>query len=238
MIPPMFSYFGSKYRLSIRYAVPQYDTIIEPFAGAAGYSHRYYERNIILIEKNAVIANIWKYLIEATYNDIMRLPILEKGQSIHDFDIQQVEKDFIGFWLSKACTNPRRRLCNWVDREKVRKSVWSEWIRERVANNVSKIKHWRIIQGDYSEIDNIEACWFVDPPYQFVKGHQYKYHKLDYEALGNWCRNRNGQVIACEQEGATWLPFRRFAINSGLTRKTVESVWLNNDLFSTAADFK
>jgi len=35
----LFSYFGSKARIGNKYPKPIYDTIIEPFAGAAGYSY-------------------------------------------------------------------------------------------------------------------------------------------------------------------------------------------------------
>lgn len=36
-----FSYFGGKYMRSTHYPSPNYDIVIEPFAGAAGYSTRY-----------------------------------------------------------------------------------------------------------------------------------------------------------------------------------------------------
>ena len=35
---PLFCYFGSKYRAAPHYPKPLYPHIIEPFAGAAGYS--------------------------------------------------------------------------------------------------------------------------------------------------------------------------------------------------------
>lgn len=43
-LKPFFTYFGGKYRIAPRYPKPQYNTIIEPFAGSAGYSLRYPER--------------------------------------------------------------------------------------------------------------------------------------------------------------------------------------------------
>ena len=33
---------------------------------------------------------------------------------------------------------------------------------------------------------------------------------MDYGQLSSWCKNRKGQVIVCEQEGAEWLSFRPF----------------------------
>lgn len=62
---PFWTYFGGKYRLGIKYPPPTYNTIIEPFAGAAGYALNYSERNVILCDLNPIIAGIWKYLITA-----------------------------------------------------------------------------------------------------------------------------------------------------------------------------
>src|SRR3990167_8941757 len=49
---PFWTYYGGKWKVGPRYPVPLHDTIIEPFAGAAGYSLRYFDRKIILIEKD------------------------------------------------------------------------------------------------------------------------------------------------------------------------------------------
>jgi hypothetical protein len=35
--------------------------MVEPFAGAAGYSLRYPERDVILVERYAVVAEMWRY---------------------------------------------------------------------------------------------------------------------------------------------------------------------------------
>ena len=50
MLHPFFSYFGSKYRMAKHYPEPLYDIIVEPFAGAAGYSLLYPHKNIILYD--------------------------------------------------------------------------------------------------------------------------------------------------------------------------------------------
>lgn len=62
---PFFTFYGGKWRAAPRYPSPIYNTIVEPFAGAAGYAVRYYERDIILIEKDPEIAALWRYLIAA-----------------------------------------------------------------------------------------------------------------------------------------------------------------------------
>ena len=40
------------------------------------------------------------------------------------------------------------------------------------------------------------------------RGGSYACRDVDYAALGAWCRSLPGQVVVCESEGATWLPFR------------------------------
>ena len=59
----MFYYYGRKEKVFKYYSPPKYDTIIEPFAGSAVYSLKNYEKNIIILDKDERIINIWKYYI-------------------------------------------------------------------------------------------------------------------------------------------------------------------------------
>lgn len=87
-----------------------------------------------------------------------------------------------------------------------------------------------------------QATWFVDPPYQ-VAGVRYRYNstRIDFAALGDWCRSLDGQVIVCENDGADWLPFRwHRAVPScawrgpqpdsydGIARVSREVIWTND----------
>lgn len=45
---PFFSYFGGKWRDTPRLPAPKHPTIIEPFAGSAGYALRHYTRDVVL----------------------------------------------------------------------------------------------------------------------------------------------------------------------------------------------
>src|SRR5690348_5384455 len=56
---PFFSFYGGKWRAAPKYPAPLYDTIIEPFAGSAGYAVRHYEKRVLLCEKDPVIAALW-----------------------------------------------------------------------------------------------------------------------------------------------------------------------------------
>jgi hypothetical protein len=95
------------------------------------------------------------------------------------------------------------------------------------------IRHWRITQASYLDIPNEPATWFIDPPYE-VAGRAYRFHSIDYPALGDWCRSRSGQVMVCENKGANWLPFRPFRTIKGLEgrrggKKSVEVIWTNDE---------
>jgi hypothetical protein len=51
LVRPFFGYYGGKWRDSVKhYPKPQFETIIEPFAGSAGYSLRYASHNVRLYE--------------------------------------------------------------------------------------------------------------------------------------------------------------------------------------------
>ena len=69
---PFFGFYGGKWRDTPKYyPAPDHDTIVEPFAGSAGYSVRYADRNVILGEKDAVIFGVWDYLIRVPAHEIL-----------------------------------------------------------------------------------------------------------------------------------------------------------------------
>lgn len=101
-------------------------------------------------------------------------------------------------------------------------------MRERVASQVTTIRHWQIIEGDYTAAPDLEATWFIDSPYEGAGRHYVHGSRgIDYAALATWCRARRGQPIVCEQEGANWLPFRRLGVFKAgpATQRSAEAVW-------------
>ena len=94
-----------------------------------------------------------------------------------------------------------------------------------MCEQLYKIKHWEIIQGDYIDIQNNECTWFIDPPYQYG-GHAYKESNknIDFSKLADWVQNRQGQVICCENNN-DWLPFKRLKKPHGNRSNTIEAVW-------------
>jgi hypothetical protein len=59
--------------------------------------------------------------------------------------------------------------------------------------NLFKIKHWKIICGDYSEAPDIDATWFIDPPYKGESGMGYGYgsNLINYDKLAVWSKRRS-----------------------------------------------
>ena len=139
----MFSYYGSKSKIVDYYPPPKHKNIIEPFAGSARYSLKYWQNDVLLVDKYEVVYNVWKYLQQASKNDILGLPKMKQGDNVNDFDISQVEKDFIGFLICRGMESPRKNVSSFVGdiADKL----------DEIANNVYKIKHWKI----YTEVMKI-----------------------------------------------------------------------------------
>ena len=74
----MFSYYGSKSKIVDYYPPPKHKKIIEPFAGSARYSLKYWQNDITIVDKYDVIVKIWKYLQQCEKNDIIDKSIIVK----------------------------------------------------------------------------------------------------------------------------------------------------------------
>lgn len=208
---PFWGYYGGKFRLAPKYPKPRYQTIIEPFAGAAGYSLRYHDRDIILVEKYPVVAEMWRFLIGTTPQEVLRIPEAEHVDDLPSW-VPEGARHLVGFCLNPATTAPSKSLsagCKKLRTMGRRFQGWNAAHREYVAIQVPLVKHWRIIEGDYTKAPDVKATWFVDPPYQ-VAGKYYKAQPSDFSALGEWCLSRRGQLLVCENDGAKWLPFVPF----------------------------
>ncbi len=202
-----FSFYGAKTLRALHYPKPQHSTIIEPFAGAAGYATRYRDRNVILSDVDEVIVGLWDYLIHAKGSEIKSLPAVVRHIDDHP-KLTQEQKWLIGFWLHKGVTYPRTKPSAWAIINKSKGSYWGETVRDRLSTQVEEIRHWRVSHHGYEETPPYIGTYFVDPPYQGHVGSYYK-HKFDgHGELASWCQSRRGQVIVCEHQGADWLPFQ------------------------------
>jgi hypothetical protein len=220
---PMFSYMGSKYRLSKRYGPPLTDIVIEPFAGSACYSLYYNTPKAILYDLNPIVAGIWEYLIKVKESEISKLPL--DFENVDDIHIPKEAKWLIGFWINKGNVSPCKTRSAWA--RKYQNSgdckVWGPAVRFRISKQVSQIRNWKIHCEDYRNAPNIRADWFIDPPY-VVAGKHYTFSEIDYDALAKFCLSRKGPVTVCENRGAEWLPFTVLSSARATRKSTGEAV--------------
>jgi site-specific DNA-adenine methylase len=220
----LWYYYGAKLKLVNKYPKPKCHTIIEPFAGSAQYSLKYWDNDVILIDKYDVVIRLWKWLQQCSKNDILKLPVLELGQNVDDFYWDCIEaKWLVGFNIVMGAYVPRTSPTKWTTTERPFRQINKLKL---IANSLEKIKHWKFILGEYNCIDNIEATWFIDPPYM-KGGNLYAHNKINYQELGEWSKARNGQTIVCGNSSDTWLSFMPIGNLSGVGHKTLESMWYN-----------
>ena len=227
-----FTYYGGKYRIALRYPVPQHAVIIEPFAGSAGYSVRYPHKKVKLLDKNPRVVGVWQYLIKVSEIEILELP--DVFDDVRSLNVCEEARWLIGLWCNKGSCEPRNVASTWMKSGVRPNSQWGAAIKQRIASQLKFIRHWQIALGCFTDIENETASWFIDPPYSSAAGRLYTYNEIDYLALADWCRERKGQKIVCEMEGANWLPFKTFHTSKGLEgpkgkKKVKEVLWSPNE---------
>lgn len=216
----MFYYYGRKKQIAKYYPAPNYETIIEPFAGSAAYSlfNDNWKKKIILIEKDERVAEIWKWLIQtAEPEDVYKLPNLNIGDKTSEFlhIIHAATKMAFKYRTIKVTPVLER---NWGISKRT------------MAQNLYKIKHWKIICGDFTEAPDVEATWFIDPPYKGASGlgYQYDSNVIDYTKLSAWALSRKGEIIFCEGDNGDYLPFKPLVDLKGVAGKNSKEVIFYN----------
>ena len=233
---PFLSFYGAKWRMAARIPAPRYPLIVEPFAGSLGYSVRWGAGGKVLgVERDPVLVDAWQWMLNASPDDVRALPLLSDGDDLrHMADLPAGARAVIGLWLNKGMTAPCNVPSKWM-REPLPgrlETFWGPGVRERIARQLPLIADWSIIEGDYTDVPDVEATWFIDPPYNNEAGRRYRFGSkgIDYAELGEWCRSRRGQVIVCEQVGAEWLPFEPVSFSVKAARKggchySPEAIW-------------
>jgi site-specific DNA-adenine methylase len=238
----VFYYYGGKRRLARFYPPPKYDVVVEPFAGSAAYALHHLDGtrrprpvdHVILVEKDPRVCKTWKRLLVMEPDDLTNYSIPSVGERTSDFLL-----------MTAACSNRIARTETMIVTERM--PVVVRRMFRQIASVLPHVKgRVEIIEGDYTEAPDIEATWFIDPPYHVdgraqSRGMGYaegcNSYALDYEALGKWCRARRGQKIVCEQAGAHWLPFEhlRWARDS-IGKPAAEAVWVDPPVCEPVAD--
>jgi site-specific DNA-adenine methylase len=226
-LSPLFPFYGSKWRDARRYIAPPMDHVIEPFAGSAGYSLWHQPAKVTLIDIDPIIVGVWDYLTTVTAEEVLHLPDLELGQSTDDLDVCQEAQWLIGFWLNRGSAQPKKTQTAYSRRTDRQQLVWGERARLRLAASVHAVHHWDVRHGSYEDAPrDPEALYFVDPPY-VDKGRYYRFRDVDHHQVGVWAKDLPGDVVVCEQQGATWLPFEPLASIKSTRGRSEEVAWIH-----------
>lgn len=231
---PLFKWFGSKWTASKHYPIPVHDTIVEPFAGSAGYALRNANKQVLIAEADIHIRSLWSWLIdEATEAKIREIPLnVSEGTDIRELGLDHGQMLLLKNWQRTNNVGECWTISSWGNKP----GQWTENTRSRVAEEHVFVKHWRVFDDAYALMNegDHERTWFIDPPYQF--NYQYKSESTDYERLAFVVNKLNGQIIVCEavcqktDQVPTWLPFvdfrrsvtsRRKAINNHHSRELI-----------------
>lgn len=225
-----FSYYGAKTKIASLYPEPEHDCIIEPFAGAAAYSLAHLDKTIFLNDLDDDIYETWRWLKEeATEKELLYFSKLEVGQDLRDLPIGRGHRNYLGYNASRGSAAPRNIITKWSAQRKEFPALAST-IEYRVKETIKilpKIQHFFLANKDYKDLPNLNATWFIDPPYQ-EQGKHYTESDINYEELADFCATRRGQVIVCEQKGASWLPFKPLVDIQGSRKKSTEVYWTNS----------
>lgn len=226
---PFFPFYGSKWNTA-RYYPPPRGRVVEPFAGSAGYSLFYDVPKVDLVDADPIVAGVWAYLMRTPAAEILALPELpDVGDSVDDYPaLPQEARWLIGFWLNRGSAQPKKSRTAYSARTDKGQMTWGRRAKERIAAQLAGLQGWSVTCGPYSESPNTDddTTWFVDSPYE-EKGKFYRVPFTAFAALGEWCRARRGQVIVCENAGATWLPFESLGSFKASRGRTNEVVFLS-----------
>lgn len=230
-----FAYYGAKHGLALKYPPPVHDTIVEPFAGSAAYSVRWATESteVILCDADKAVVELWHRVQSFTESDLQALDRhLERDRRTTD-PLVAASSGSAGLKATLSGVSlqitPRMRK-DWPN------------IRRRIKRALPRIRKWQVIHCTYQEAPQIEATWFIDPPYQVstqneytslahAAGNAYRHSaaQINFDHLGAWCQQQRGQVIVCEQAPAAWLPFEPLAQQKNAQNiSRTEVMWTNN----------
>lgn len=218
----VYSYYGGKSKIVDCYPAPRHELIIEPFAGAAAYAWKYRHHRVWLNDLDERTASIWEFLLSPdAYRWVERYwpTSVSAGERSSDYFSATAPAGMVELFRAEANqgTQGARGVHDQVT--SMGATCWPR-TRRKLLEIIPQIAHWKFTRRDYRSLAyDLPATWFIDPPYSNPAGRRYRTGGLDYPELANWCQSRAGQVVVCENAGASWLPFeplehRRVSIRS------------------------
>ena len=155
----MFPYFGKKLRSAKLYPAPRYDLIIEPFAGSLAYSNFHKPKQAIGVELDKRVVDLWNRMARL---DVQHpAPLI--GSKTNDL-------------LVKLCSYSEHALLS--ETMTVTSRMVRDW--KAIQENAIRLSDWALSSvdyrnGNYVDAPDIEATWFIDPPYQFANRRGYRF---------------------------------------------------------------
>ncbi len=141
-VGPLFKWFGSKWSAAKRgnYPTPEHDIIFEPFAGGAGYSLNYCEKQVILDDNNPLLSELWSWLInEATTDAVLAIPLdLPEGTDIRTVGLTRGQQLLLKHWQRTNNVGPCMTISPWGNKP----GQWTANTRARVSEEIHAVKHW------------------------------------------------------------------------------------------------
>lgn len=237
-IGPLFKWFGSKWQSAKRYPSPEHDTIIEPFAGSAGYACNFAEKRVFLWDADDNVRDLWLWLLFVANESLIRtIPVGEPaGTDIRELGLSWGQSLLLKHWQRTNNVGDCWTISPWGHLP----GQWTESTRARVAEEVYAIKHWRLDQPPAEKV----GTWFIDPPYKYNYRYRRDLPPFDHQGLADMVRriHPSSQIIVCEaacpKTGAIpqYLPFRPNHSSVTSRRKatqnhhSAELIWTNREM--------
>jgi site-specific DNA-adenine methylase len=209
---PMFKWFGSKWMSSRLLPPPKHPTIIEPYAGGAGYSLRHSSKQVILWDDDPNLQVLWQWLIQAKESDIREIPInIPEGTDIRTLGLSVGQAMLMKHWQRTNSCGDTWTTSPWGSLP----GQWTANTRARVASEVGSISHWKFQKPDW----NTPATFFLDPPYLYNYRYRTGFPDFNHSKLALTVRTMpaTSQVIVCEavcpktERVPDYLPFEYWA---------------------------
>lgn len=222
---PLFKWFGSKWLSSRLLPKPKFG-IVEPFAGGAGYSLRYSDKQVTIWDDDPNLQVLWAWLIgEATEPTIREIPIdVPEGTDIRSLGLSTGQAMLMKHWQRTNNVGDCWTVSPWGNKP----GQWTANTRARVASEVGAIKHWRFQRPNW---EAESTTFFIDPPYLY--NYRYRSSHVDFlfDTLASYVHAipKTSQVIVCEavcsktNRVPNYLPFAFFGERVTSRRKATEN---------------
>lgn len=217
LIKAPFSYYGSKSKLAHLYPEPKVNLVVEPFAGAGCYSwlHRK-NRQVWLNDLDARTHSIWSFLTDEDALDMLNyyLPdddTIKPGMKVSGDVLPETDASCYQLTglreICRAEANQGTQGGKGVHDQITSMGAKCWKVKRKLLEVIPEVVDWHITNLNYTDMQNVYATWFIDPPYNNPAGKRYRQSNINYAELAAYCQSRRGQTIVCENAGATWLPF-------------------------------